>query len=205
MSPRRMIAGILASAVMATAGAAVAAEATATANVRSGPGKAYAVVGVLHAGQPVDVDRCTSSGWCFVIKSGPDGWVAGRYLSDAETAGNGPDRPANPDVSITFSVPGFSFSFGDGGFAVRPPRNTGSVCFYEHVNYQGDRFCVRPGQDLRSLGSWNDQISSIDVVGGAQALICEDVDFRGRCVVVSRDVSNLGPRGNDRISSIRVR
>jgi hypothetical protein len=79
-------------------------------------------------------------------------------------------------VSFNFSIEGFSFSFGDGGFSVGPSRPSGTAraCFYEDVNFRGDSFCLRPGQSLRSLGDWNDEISSIDLSGGAEALVCED-------------------------------
>jgi hypothetical protein len=118
--------------------------------------------------------------------------------------------PAYAQPSISFQVPGFSFYIGDGDFDdfrdTPRRRNRGDrVCFYEHVNYGGDSFCVRPGERLRSLGSWNDRISSVRVRGDAEALVCEHVAFRGRCVTIDRSVRNLGRRGNDIISSIRVR
>lgn len=197
---------------------ASAATATATVNVRNAP-VSGAVVDVLRPGQQVEIDRCVTSGWCYVIKPGPDGWVSARYLSndddsfdDEDDVDFGDDRPSRPtrpdvDVSIGFGVPGFSFQIGSGGFDVRPirPGRTDRVCFYEHVNFRGDSFCVRPGERLSNLGRWNDEISSIDVRGDAQALVCEDRNFNGRCVVVSRDLRDLGRRGNDEISSIRVR
>lgn len=189
-------------------GVVQAATATASVNVRSGPGTNYAVVDTLRAGQQVDVDRC-SGGWCFVEKAGPDGWVSARYLSDAGggiTIGGGSSRP-DVDVSIGFSVPGFNFQIGNGGFGFipgRPVRRDAEVCFYERTNFRGASFCAEPGDRLARLGSWNDRISSIEVSGGAQALVCENNNFNGRCVVVSRDVRDL--RGaDDRISSIRVR
>jgi uncharacterized protein YgiM (DUF1202 family) len=193
----------LAGATWATA--SLSAEATASVNVRSGPGVGYAVVDTLSPGEIVDIDRCVNSGWCYVVKSGPDGWVSGRYLTDEDGSSSGP--APRSDVSFSFSIEGFSFSFGDGGFSVGPsrPSSTARVCFYEDVNFRGDSFCLRPGQSLRSLGNWNDEISSIDVSGGAEALVCEDVRYNGRCVVVSRDIRDLGQRGNDRISSIKVR
>jgi len=184
---------------------AQAAEATASVNVRSGPGVGYAIVDTLSRGESVDIDRCVSSGWCLVQKSGPDGWVSARYLTDDD--GSSDVSPSQPDVSVSFSIEGFSFSFGDGSFSVGPsrPSSAARVCFYEDVNYRGDSFCLRPGQNLRTLGNWNDEISSINVSGGAEALVCEDIRYNGRCVVVSRDIRDLGRRGNDRISSIKVR
>jgi len=185
--------------------AALATEATSTVNVRSGPGTGYAIVDTLSAGKSVDIDRCVSSGWCYVQKDGPDGWVSARYLTDDDGSSSGP--APQPDVSVSFSIEGFSFSFGDGSFSVGPsrPSSAARACFYEDANYRGDHFCLRPGQSLRTLGSWNDEISSIDLSGGAEALVCEDVRYQGRCVVVSRDIRDLGRRGNDRISSIKVR
>ena len=155
----------------------------------------------------VDVVRRTG-GWCEIRRPGPDGWVSCRYLAETGRPGR-PDRTGRPDVDIEFSIPGFSFSIGDGrdrwtGRPGRPGRG-GQVCFYEDVNYRGDQFCMRPGQSRSSLGNWNDEISSIRVRGGAEARVCEHNGFNGRCATIDRNVRNLGNRGNDMISSIRVR
>jgi hypothetical protein len=184
-------------------------------NVRSGPSTGYGIVDVLRPGEQVDVTR-QSGGWCYVVKSGPDGWVSCRYLTADDFDDFDDDfddgivlrpRPGRPDVGISFSIPGFSFFIGDPGFDRRPirPDRGRQVCFYEHVGYDGDSFCARSGENIASLGDWNDNISSIRVRGGAEALVCEHNNFRGRCAVISRSVSNLGSRGNDIISSIRVR
>lgn len=200
------------------ASAANAAVATTTVNVRSAPVDG-AVVDVLRPGQEVEIDRC-NGGWCFVIKQGPDGWVAASYLSDGGDLGYDdeddidtqvivPDRPGRPDVDVNigFNVPGFSFQVGSGGFDIRPGRPGGNrdrVCFYERTNLRGDSFCSRPGERLARLGRWDDAISSIEVRGDAQALVCERPNFNGRCIVISRTVGNLrGATGE--ISSIRVR
>lgn len=185
--------------------ATLGAEATATVNVRSGPGVGYAIVDTLSAGEDVDIDHCVISGWCLVHKVGPDGWVSARYLTDNDGTSDGP--APKPEISFGFSIEGFNFSFGGGSFTVgpTPPSSTARVCFYQEVGYRGDGFCLLPGQSLSSLGSWNDEISSIDVRGGAQALVCEDARYKGTCLVVSRDVRDLGRRGVDRISSIKVR
>lgn len=207
------------------AGAANAATATSTVNVRAAPVNG-AIVDVLRAGQQVEVDRCTG-GWCYVIKSGPDGWVSANFLSNNDDTGfreppRGPNRPgpapSRPDVSIGFDVPGFSFQIGSGGFDGRPVRpgrpghggpggpggDRDRVCFFENNNFRGDSFCARPGEQLARLGRWDDKISSIEIRGNAEALVCERASFKGRCIVVSRSVQNL--RGaSDNISSIRVR
>lgn len=59
---------------------AVTAYATGAVNVRSGPGTGYRIIDTLHRGERVDIDYCRGS-WCFVMKSGPDGWVSASYLS----------------------------------------------------------------------------------------------------------------------------
>ncbi len=184
-----------------------AATATTAVNVRNAPVNG-AVVDVLRPGQQVEIDRCQSNGWCFVNKPGPDGWVSSRYLAnDDDRPGPAPGRP-DVDVNLGFSIPGFSFQIGNGGFDIRPGRpgrpGRDEVCFYERPNFRGDSFCVRAGDDRARLGRWNDEISSIRVRGDARALVCERTNFNGRCIVISRNASNLG-RADDEISSIRVR
>ncbi len=178
-----------------------AAVATGSVNVRTGPGTGYGVVDVLRPGEVVDVTR-QSGGWCYVVKSGPDGWVSCRYLTDDYVR---PGISVRPDVSVQLSIPGFSISIGDGGFFPGPIVGDGRVCFYEHINYGGSRFCMTAGQSRRSLGDWNDEISSIRVYDDAEALVCQHTNYQGRCAVIDRSVRNLGSFGNDIISSIRVR
>jgi len=208
-----MLGAVLLGALVAPAVALAApATATTTVNVRNAPGNG-AVIGVLSAGERVDADRC-SGGWCFVSWRGPNGWVSANYL---RIGGSGPVRPvpsspsgpSRPDINLGFSVPGFSFQIGNGGFDGRPgrpgrPGGRDQVCFYEDNNFRGGSFCARPGEDLARLGRWDEEISSIRIQGDARALVCERTNFGGRCIPVSRDVRDLGP-ANDRIRSIRVR
>lgn len=202
-------AGLTAIAASVFAAPAMADVATTTVNVRATPGGS--IVDVMRSGESATVTGQSGS-WCEVNRRGaPDGWVACRYLASDDGEDDedvvAPSRP-QPDVNISFSVPGFSFSIGQGDFD-RPGRPGGGrndrVCFFEHVNFGGDSFCARPGERIRSLGDWNDRISSIRVRGDARALVCEHNNFQGRCVVIDRNVRNLGQRGNDIISSIRVR
>lgn len=89
--------------LLATAAAAYAAPAVATGNVnvRSGPGTGYGVIDSLRRGEPVDVQQCRGS-WCYVEKSGPDGWVSSNYLArggnswDDDDNWNPPPRPRPP-------------------------------------------------------------------------------------------------------------
>lgn len=205
------VAVAISSLILVTAAAqAQSAVATSSVNVRNAPVNG-AVVDVLSPGQQVEIDRC-SGGWCYVLKSGPDGWVSANYLSIAD-GGRVivPDRPgpgpSRPDVSIGFSVPGFSFQFGSGGFDLRPGRpirERDRACFYERSNFRGDSFCARPGERLARLGRWDREISSIQIQGDAEVLICERTNFDGRCIVISRSTRNLGA-ADDRVRSLRVR
>lgn len=125
MKRSMIMAGAVLAAGMAFTTGALAAQATASVNVRSGPSTSYAVVDVLFPGETVDIRECRSSGWCYITHSGPDGWVSARYLTQAEV------RRPSPNVS-------FSFSFGRGdGFSIGQPPRGGSrdlvclVTFFE--------------------------------------------------------------------------
>ncbi len=103
-------------------------EATASVNVRSGPGTQYRVVDTLYPGERVNIETCRSNGWCLIEHSGPDGWVSARYLSNDGRDYGDRDRETvrrSPNIS-------FSFSFGRGnGFSIgTPPRgsNRDLVC-----------------------------------------------------------------------------
>ena len=91
--------------------------------------------------------------------------------------------------------------WGRGGF----PRD--GVCFYENPDFRGDYFCVRSGDDLRSIPSgMNDRISSLRVYGRAEVIVYKDRNFDGRSATFDGDVRDLRlDIWNDRISSIQVR
>jgi uncharacterized protein YraI len=189
--------------VAATAGSALAhptrapayagteAFATATVNVRSGPGTGYRVVDALRPGEAVEIRNC-SGNWCHVIKSGPDGWVAKSYLGTA----------AKQRVRRTPNV-NFSIEIGFGNNRGRFAR--GEVCFYEHFNYKGDSFCVESGEQANWVGdSWNDRISSVKVKGGAAVRVFEHANYAGAAATVRRSVPKLN-NFNDQISSYQAR
>lgn len=95
LSRMTKVAGIGAALIVFSAGAAFAATATASVNVRTGPGTQYSAVDTLRAGERVSViDR--SGGWCEVNKSGPNGWVSCRYLTSDNSYN------ARPEVTIQF-------------------------------------------------------------------------------------------------------
>src|SRR3954467_6573902 len=72
-------AGLGAAVTIFSAGAALAAVATGSVNVRSGPGTGYQVLDQLYAGERVSiVDH--SGGWCGISGARADGWVSCAYL-----------------------------------------------------------------------------------------------------------------------------
>jgi uncharacterized protein YraI len=92
----KLLAGAMAGAVLlVSAGAAQAdpGQATASVNVRSGPGTQYAIRDQLYPGEDVDIGRCTA-GWCYIQHDGLDGWVSANYLEFFD------DRYAPPPVVI---------------------------------------------------------------------------------------------------------
>jgi hypothetical protein len=87
----------------------------------------------------------------------------------------------------------------------RPPKD--GVCFYEDADYGGRYFCVRTGDNLRSLPSgMNDRISSIRIYGRAEVEIFKSSNYEGDSERFDFDVRNLkSEKWNDKISSVRVR
>lgn len=199
---------VAATAVVVFLPAAYAAPGTVTGNVnvRSGPGTGYEVVDVARRGTQVDVQRCQGS-WCYIVKSGPDGWVSANYLS----AGGSPVNPQQPGLSFGFSVgpDGPSINFGIGQPQrppiVRPgPRPTfGEVCFYDRTRFRGTSFCLESGESIRSLGDWADRISSIENRDGLSVQVCSERSFRS-CRTYTTSASSLGDF-DDYIVSVRVR
>ncbi|WP_231591820.1 glycoside hydrolase family 19 protein [Cellvibrio sp. pealriver] len=85
---------------------------------------------------------------------------------------------------------------------------TGLVTAYEHCNYGGWSAGFNTGSfdvnAMTSLGARNDQISSIRVAAGYEAVLYENWDFTGASVTIRGDNSCIS-NFNDRASSIIVR
>lgn len=95
----------------------------------------------------------------------------------------------------------------------RLPNPDAGACFYTDRGFTGHRFCVRAGDRLPALpGDFGDNISSIQVYGGARVRVFDDRNFRGVSGRIPGDVADLrelpskpGHTWNNRISSIMVR
>jgi hypothetical protein len=99
-----------------------------------------------------------------------------------------------------------------------PGQNQGTprdgACFYLDGGYNNQSFCLNAGQSMNRLPSgFNDQITSIRVLGGATVTVYEDNDFRGPSESFDRsqnDLRSVRKRDDssrvwsDRISSVRV-
>jgi len=192
--------------------AAYAAPGTVTSNVnvRSGPGTNYAVVDTVRRGTQVDVQQCQGS-WCYIAKSGPDGWVSASYLT---AAGGTPVNPSQPGLSFGFTVGGPNgpqISIGVGNQPQpRPPVVQplpqpvfGEVCFYDRTRFRGTSFCLESGDSVRNLGDWADRISSIENPDGLQIQVCSESNYRD-CRTYTTSASSLGDF-DDYIVSVRVR
>lgn len=86
------------------------ARATGQVNVRTGPGTGFAVVDQLQVNQLVTVRQC-QSGWCYIEKTGPDGWVSARYLAPLNGGGNiGTQPQPQPQPPVVTPQPGGAFN-----------------------------------------------------------------------------------------------
>ena len=112
------------------------------------------------------------------------------------------DRNANFQVVPGSTAPGV-FIAGPAP-VIDPARSAAHITFYEHDGFQGQAFTAdRAIGDFSNYG-FNDRASSVDVVG-QNWVVCEDMRFSGRCIVLQPgrypSLSSLGM--NDRISSVR--
>lgn len=62
----------------------------------------------------------------------------------------------------------------------------GKVCFYTGANFTGAHFCASIGTSAPRLpATWNDRISSVEVIGPASVKICSDRAYSGSCLALS--------------------
>jgi len=84
------------------------------------------------------------------------------------------------------------------------PQN--GACFFSDKNFQGNHFCVRPGEQVPTLPKdLSDKISSMRIMGGSEVTVFRDAGMHGRSARFMGDVEDLKREGwNDQISSIDV-
>lgn len=203
------------SGLLVTAGAAFAvpAEARIAVNVRTGPAITYTRVDTLTAGEAVDVVEC-DDGWCYVDYDGPNGWVSASYLQ-APSAGPAAPTPPSPNCS-------FQFTIGPGGPSLNlvcndppappaptpppPPPAPGPdlACFFTGTNFTGTQFCLGVST-LNSLGgTFNDNISSVQLSGNAKARLCVNNNLGGFCRNIFGSEPAFGAALENNASSLQV-
>jgi hypothetical protein len=136
-------------------------------------------------------------------------WTSGQQLSDFQAGyQTGYEQAANASNELSVTPPEPRRPMPP-----PPPRLNEGICVYDRPNYQGREQCWAAGTDLSDLGrtgNWNDQISSIRVLGRVRVTVFRDIHFQAQSLVVDHDIPNLaqfggqGFRNWDRqISSIR--
>lgn len=86
-----------------------------------------------------------------------------------------------------------------------PAAEAPRVTFYENESFAGRSFATEKQVNNFSRNQFNDRASSVVVVGGPWEL-CDDTQFRGRCVVLRPgQYPSMRAMGlNDRVSSVRL-
>lgn len=100
-------------------------------------------------------------------------------------------------------------TFGGYGYSAPPiPSTTGLVTAYKDCNYTGFSGGLEVGDynlaRLNSLGILNDDISSLKITQGFQAILYQDDNFGGASTVINSDNTCLNTTWNDKVSSIKV-
>lgn len=162
-----------------------------------------AVVNHVNANQLVTVLDCKGN-YCLLQLPGPDGWIKQNRLGSMKQG-----KPAsNAPFNFSFGIGGDgkpSISIGVGNQPSVEPDEDPQVCFYKSSNYGGSSLCVEPGDSDDSLsGSWDDNISSIEVMGGAEVMVCTEEDLEGICANISSSKKTLPGALNNEISSYEV-
>jgi uncharacterized protein YraI len=84
--------------VTATSAWAGAAVTTDKVNFREGPGTTYKSLGTISTGSQVELSECDAGGaWCAIAYDGKNGFVSGKYLSEADTGTPGWPRSYTTD------------------------------------------------------------------------------------------------------------
>jgi hypothetical protein len=91
-------------------------------------------------------------------------------------------------------------SLGGGG---RPPQGRSSITLFSAPNFGGQR--IESSREITNLPrQFNDRAMSVQLGGRGSWQVCSDSDFRGRCQIIDRDVSDLRQLGlAEAITSLR--
>ncbi|MNX28773.1 Glucan endo-1,3-beta-glucosidase precursor [compost metagenome] len=97
---------------------------------------------------------------------------------------------------------------GYAGSVPSVPATTDVITVYKDCNYTGFSGGLTIGDynlaRLNTLGVLNDDISSLKVAKGFQAILYQDDNFSGTSTVINADNSCLNTTWNDKVTSIRI-
>lgn len=93
----------------------------------------------------------------------------------------------------------------------RPPQPQPPIyedpgaCFYSERNMRGQSFCLDQGETMDSLPrSWNDNIRSVEVFGGARVDLCSDQFQYGACITLRSSTPRLPGQIDRQASSVDI-
>jgi hypothetical protein len=144
------------------------------------------------------------------------------FVVNGETLGGDPAPGVVKTLNVTYEVDGKrKMASARDGETFRTEREaavetaagqmiSNGVCFYRWLDFHGQPWCVRTGQDVRSVG---DGFLSMRTSGGNRTVeIYEQANFQGRKMVLTADERDLMATGAwwryepaARIGSVRVR
>lgn len=182
----------------ALAASATDARATTWLNVRSGPGTDHAVIDTMSPDEVGQLTECRDDLWCFIQRTGPDGWVSSKYLTAADQTG-----PSDPncryELALDADGPRFRVVCGD-SVAEAADR----ACFFEGADFTGAQFCRTLGTYDTMPAGFDNNISSIRLHGTARVQLCDNAYLAHYCRILTASEKQLGPYFNNRVSSVRV-
>ena len=92
-----------------------------------------------------------------------------------------PNKPKLPKIPLFPKKPCHGVSC-----KVQSASAEGKVCFYTGTNFTGAHFCASIGTSAPRLpATWNDRISSVEVIGPASVKICSDRAYSGSCLALN--------------------
>ncbi|WP_228519048.1 RICIN domain-containing protein [Flavobacterium sp. LC2016-12] len=130
---------------------------------------------------------------------------AGKYFVGVD--GNGAGSAGYGGYSAYGSIGSYSITgtIPPGGNIV---ASTDVITVYKDCNYTGFSGGLTIGDynlaSLNALGILNDDISSLKITQGFQAILYQDDNFTGASTVINSDNSCLNTTWNDKVSSIRI-
>lgn len=161
-------------------------------NIRFGPSRDAQLLGEIPLNE-VFYSRECQSGYCYMVReNGQQGWVLESATKRAAFSAGGIEaRPA--DLIEIDAAPM--------QLLTKP-----EVCFFEHINYGGNRLCFDTDAyraNLADTPPWNDYISSVRINGNFTLSYCRHSELRGECQSQDKSAPQLGIF-NDQISSLVV-